>query len=349
MDKKIYCCEFCNKFFKGRSAKVNKNKHILHCSKNPESESYVCEKCNREFNNRHSFIGHNAWCGKIRKNKTENNKIEKTKKNEYKCKYCEMKIENSAKLGGHVASCKFNPNFENIRNKRIAANKIITRTHSQETKDKISKSRKDFLKNNPDKVPYLLNHSSKESYPEKYFTEVFENENIDVVKKFRIGLYELDFCILSKKIDIEIDGSQHYSDKKILISDKRRTDFLESNGWNVVRIDWMKYQRLNKEEKESFIYNLKSYIDNLSIKPEMENYKKSKKDKNSCCCGKEKWKTAVMCYQCRSVARRKVERPTLDQLLSDVGNLGYTGTGTKYGVSNSSIKKWIKKYKKEQD
>ena len=99
--------------------------------------------------------------------------------------------------------------------------------HTQETKDKISKHRKEYLRNNPDKVPYLLNHSRKESYPEKYFTKIFINEKIDVIKNYKIGLYELDFSIPNKKIDIEVDGSQHYFDKKIVESDIRRTKFLE--------------------------------------------------------------------------------------------------------------------------
>jgi predicted DNA-binding protein YlxM (UPF0122 family) len=41
--------------------------------------------------------------------------------------------------------------------------------HSEETKQKISESRTRYLRENPDKVPYLINHSSKKSYPEKLF------------------------------------------------------------------------------------------------------------------------------------------------------------------------------------
>ena len=102
------------------------------------------------------------------------------------------------------------------------------RTHSEETKKKISESIKKYLENNPNKVPYLLNHSSKESYPEKYFTELFLKEGIILESNYRIGLYELDFCIVNKKIDIEIDGDQHYLDNKIVESDIRRTKYLEN-------------------------------------------------------------------------------------------------------------------------
>ena len=48
--------------------------------------------------------------------------------------------------------------------------KLSPRIHSNETKEKISISRKKYLSEHPDQVPYLLNHYSKgESYPEKYF------------------------------------------------------------------------------------------------------------------------------------------------------------------------------------
>jgi hypothetical protein len=43
---------------------------------------------------------------------------------------------------------------------------------------------------------------------------------------------------------------------------------------------------------------------------------------------------------------RKTERPPLDTLINDINNLGYKGTGRKYGVSDNSIRKWVNVYKK---
>jgi transposase-like protein len=43
--------------------------------------------------------------------------------------------------------------------------------------------------------------------------------------------------------------------------------------------------------------------------------------------------------------RRKVERPSLEQLKKEVEELGYSATGRKYGVSDNSIRKWLKSYK----
>jgi len=46
------------------------------------------------------------------------------------------------------------------------------------------------------------------------------------------------------------------------------------------------------------------------------------------------------------VNRRKTNRPPYFVLVEDVKNYGYTKTGKKYGVSDNSIRKWIKYYEK---
>ncbi len=46
--------------------------------------------------------------------------------------------------------------------------------------------------------------------------------------------------------------------------------------------------------------------------------------------------------------RRKVERPDYVTLIEDVERFGYVKTGKKYGVSDNSIRKWIKYYEKYQ-
>lgn len=133
--------------------------------------------------------------------------------------------------------------------------------HTQVTKNKLSKIRIKHLKKNPDQVPYLLNHYSKgDSYPETYFKEVFEKENIPLKHHYQIGLYQLDFYNLDKKIDIEIDGEQHYVDKRIKQSDKKRTRYLNKLGWKVFRIRWSDYQKLTFSDKNFIINHIRQMI-----------------------------------------------------------------------------------------
>ncbi len=44
--------------------------------------------------------------------------------------------------------------------------------------------------------------------------------------------------------------------------------------------------------------------------------------------------------------RRVVQRPPHSQLQQEISELGYSGTGRKYGVSDNAVRKWIKNYEK---
>jgi very-short-patch-repair endonuclease len=57
-------------------------------------------------------------------------------------------------------------------------------------------------------------------------------------------------------IDLEIDGNQHYLDERIVESDKRRTEYLENQGWTIVRVRWSEYQKLSKHDRESYVADL---------------------------------------------------------------------------------------------
>jgi hypothetical protein len=45
--------------------------------------------------------------------------------------------------------------------------------------------------------------------------------------------------------------------------------------------------------------------------------------------------------------QRKTERPTYDLLKSEIGKLGYSGVGIKYGVSDNAVRKWLKSYERQ--
>lgn len=69
--------------------------------------------------------------------------------------------------------------------------------------------------------------------------------------------------------------------------------------------------------------------------------------KNYCSCGKTIDKKAKKCNNCDSYKQRKVKRPSYNQLIKEIEDLGYSGTGRKYGVSDNAIRKWKKYYEKQ--
>lgn len=211
----------------------------------------------------------------------------------YICKYCGKECKNLNSLRNHERLCKSNPNRQESsfvkynKTKGDVWNKGLTKETndslrragealkrrwakdgnpnkgkpmSDEQKKKISISRSKFLKENPDKIPYLLNHSSKISYPEQYFIELFDVENIDLQYHKQIGLYQLDFYNEAKKLYLEIDGEQHYQERSIE-RDEKRTRNLSSKGWKLImRIRWSEWQTYNETEKKKVIEIIKDSL-----------------------------------------------------------------------------------------
>lgn len=106
-------------------------------------------------------------------------------------------------------------------------------------------------------APYKLNHYSKgPSYPERYFDEVLTSAGLTFEKEYQVGLYSLDFAFPDRMIDLEIHGSQHYMDARIVESDKRRRAYLEDLSWTVIEVNWSEYQKLKKNKKEEFVADL---------------------------------------------------------------------------------------------
>lgn len=236
------------------------------------------------------------------------------------------------------------------------------RTIPDDVRKKISESRKRYLEEHPDQVPYKLNHKSKgESYPEKYFREWLEKENINFEQEYHFGVYSFDFLI-NNFIDLEIDGSQHYGDGRIRKSDEKRDKRAKENGFIVYRINWPKYQQL--EDKEKFLLELKQFIKNTSLNPPkiipaLNGKKVLRKDysgkkvvkikkytENKCkLCGKpltseQKSYCSLECrYKDNKVSDGKVNKAI--KLLTE-GN-SFLSVAKKIGVSDNAIRKWLRK------
>jgi len=100
-----------------------------------------------------------------------------------------------------------------------------------------------------------------DSYPEKFFKNVLENNNIKYefnksISKKSLGLcynsnYFLDFYLPEKNIDLEIDGQQHKLKERIE-SDEIRDKCLIENNFIVYRIQW---KDINSKKGKEYIKN----------------------------------------------------------------------------------------------
>ena len=267
-----YKCKYCNKEFDSRQQMAG---HVSRCKYNP---NYLI---NLDKSKKSLDIA--------RKNNKQGSLVHKGEKCE--CQYCHN-IYNLYGLKNHERYCECNPNKSKINRETHYSpggwNKGLTKESDErvkkggetykeryntgkikvwcegkhlpdEMKKKISESQKRFYEEHPDRIPYKLYHSSQISYPEQYFKDVFEQENIPLKYHLQVGLYELDFYNEEYKVYIEIDGDTH-KQKKVQEIDKRKDEYLQSLGWKGMRVCWADYQKLSHEEKELEIKKIKDFI-----------------------------------------------------------------------------------------
>lgn len=254
------------------------------------------------------------------------------------CPYCENEILGKA-AAAHKLHCEKRPQkLKDITSKKLSmanSKRILT----EETKQKISNRRKEYIKNNPDKVPYKLNHRYTPTYPELYFTNLLPQ----FIHNYRIPetLYEGDFVNPIIKLIIEIDGEQHYVDTKIVEHDIKRTAILEKLGWKIIRIRWTEFQKLDYRQKEIIIRQLNEnrIEDNIDISELLPKY-------NCADCGETlKTKYSKRCVSCSKKQIGIINRrfnPSKEELQELVNIHSIEYIANMYGVSKKTIYKRCK-------
>jgi len=154
----------------------------------------------------------------------------------FECKYCNKNFVKHTSLASHTSWCDSNPHVDQKERRRKIGDSHKGKITPIEVKQKISESRRKYLEANPNKVPYLLNHRSKESNPEKTFRLEMESRGLKGwIQRFRHGIYEYDFAFPEIGIDVEIDGQTHELDRVKEI-DRKRDEWSLSKGWRIFRI-----------------------------------------------------------------------------------------------------------------
>lgn len=202
-----------------------------------------------------------------------------------KCKFCSKDCKNKRSLINHERLCKENPNRQHIEdwthndkwrekagkghpgwNQFTKARNLglpippgtmtgkpgIRRGKklTDEQKHKISETMKRrFLESGAISI-WHTQLEKRKSYAEQYFESIF----VDAKRNYHVDRYFLDFAWPARKIYIEVDGEQHYTDSKVIEHDIKRTERLEECGWKLIgRIRWSLFKKLSNNEKESYI------------------------------------------------------------------------------------------------
>lgn len=266
--KKIY--GYCN----GRTInKINKliidgEFNISHFGKGKKNIKYeriykICPICEVEFETLKHHRDEKTTCSFSCSNKyfqhginNDDFDIEKYGKRYEKVSISLLENTNRKNLNKELKYCKqCNIDITNKPKRNIfCSNKCRGKNGiSDETKEKLSNKAKERIENGIHKGWVSRNI---ESYPEKFFKKVLENNNIRYelnkpISQKSLGLesqysYFLDFYIEEGNIDLEIDGEQHKYRQE---HDKFRDEFI-SKQFNVYRIKW---KSINTETGKKYI------------------------------------------------------------------------------------------------
>jgi very-short-patch-repair endonuclease len=285
----------------------------------------MCKICKNEFKNKNSLAKHL--------------RIHNLSLIDYYIKYENFEIP-KCKCGN---LCKLRKGIEFTKtccDDKCKSEHSKRRKHSEESKKIISEKRIEWLKNNTDKHPWKKN-TKFISVPCEMLKNIFKENGLHFETELQPMIdrfYSIDIAFIDKGIGIEVNGNQHYnSDKELKDYYKKRKELIEEKGWKLYDIH---YSKIYDTE---FISNLIDLINGTNINLDLDfNFKIDKE--NKCLCGNKiyKYNKSGKCLTCSNINNRKVDRPDIDILKKDVKNLGYTGTGRKYGVSDNAIRKWIK-------
>lgn len=196
------------------------------------------------------------------------------------------------------------------------------------------------------------NFKTLKKYIKEYSIDIshFDSNKIRIEKLKQVGLSRK---IPLSKILIEnstYDNGTNLKEKLYKEGLKERKCEMCGQGelWNGKRMSLI-IDHINGTHNDNRIENLRIVCPNCAATLDThcgKNLKKYNKKKMYFCknCGEKKQKGAGLCRKCSDNAKRVVERPSLDELRKSINEIGYSATGRKYGVSDNSIRKWIKNY-----
>ena len=197
------------------------------------------------------------------------------------------------------------------------------------------------MKENPEQTAWRTKNLS---YPEKLFLEkVYDlclDKKYSIVREYSVFPFFIDFAFVNEKVAVEIDGSQHLLPERKERDDKK-DELLKEDGWFILRVS-------ENEVKTNINSVFNTIISIINDRPKIQSMKlgvvkfpKKRQMKERESCGLTKGEIE------RSIKQRRVTRPPYQELIDLVKTNGYSKTGRMFGVSDNSIRKWIKSYEKD--
>ena len=213
----------------------------------------------------------------------------------------------------------------------------------------LTKILKSVFKNRNNKGWKNVNKKTEKSYPEKFFSKIITNnklnERYNILEQVQVSRYALDFVFVELKLDVEIDGGQHFRTKEAIERDKKRNEYLINNGWKVYRIAWVNLKNNTQKEITEFL----DYLENIHNKTnrfynidEIVYKKRIKKYKDI----EEYIKYLKIKHKEDAIKRRGMNKPIVKLILNsniDFSKFGWVKkVANIIGIQSQHVNKWMK-------
>jgi hypothetical protein len=324
---------------------------------------YSCSKCNKEFNNKKALGGHSTTCGKqIAVN----------------CPICNITIKDANLLNRHVLSHEKDHECAHCTKLTHYKNKYCSRdcwTGSRPKKDHIPcMNCGDVVKKN---ARSFCSHTCQQEFKYKTFIQQWKDGNesgsqqdgniSSSIRKYIKEKYnnscskcnwnEIHPITGNVPVQIDhIDGDHKNNKEENLVLLCPNCHSLTPNFGALNKghgRDERRKRRMSKyssaEKKCVLCDHDRDFMNSKGLCVTCYGIYKHNMDNKECLdCGLPIHKQAKRCGPCDKIKQLKVkDRPSHSQLLEDIEATNYTQTGKKYGVSDNTIRKWVKAYERD--
>lgn len=340
-DQHISACKYCNVSYELYKGVLYRHQDKCHLNPSVKTETKLCIQCNDEIEYERRW---SKFCCNVCSTIWRSIFVKKNRKF-YKINWNDAQADYDSGLLLNDILVKYNISYGTIKKaKRLGFFNNIENELHRETKKKRHKEGidKSLLEG---KFRGWTTKKTERSYPEKYFSGCIIknklNEQYTILEQVQASKYTLDFVFVELKLDVEIDGSQHFYKKKVIESDKRRNEYLINNGWKVYRIAWSDMVKNSQKEINEFLDYLKNIHNNTNRFYKIEDIKKEKKIY-------KKQKDYFDEIREKNILKNK---PKVDLVLNseiDFFKQGWVQkTSIIIGIQPQRVNKWMKRYMPE--
>lgn len=236
-----------------------------------------------------------------------------------------------------------------VNMKRLGLKSKYIHVHSEEEKETISRKRKAWLAENPEKHPWK-NPGKFTSTPCENIKKILRDKGIPFAPEFPPDVegryFSVDIAFPDRKIIWEINGNQHYEkDGSLKPYYQERHDLLVAAGWTVYEIPYtccFKPEKIDEFISLSLDSPLKVQFDYFNYTP-----KKAKETKDDCPnCENQKLIGSALCRLCcdnNKIGKyTKISWPTIEEMKSLVFEKPTVQIASDLGVSDVAIARFCK-------